>query len=55
MYLVHVDPPSKFLNSGWNWADRYFPRMIYYKKDAKILAQKAKENGGTNIRIEKVK
>ena len=55
MYLVHVDPPSKIVNVGWDFKDDYFPRKIAYKKDAKVLAKEAESKGGKNVRIEKIK
>lgn len=55
MYLVHATAPFRGGVKGWDFQHGYFPRKIYYKKDALALAQEAKAKGGTNVKLEKVK
>ena len=54
MWVVYATPPSLNENKPWDFRDAYFPRHIYYKKDALILAQEAKDKGGKDVRIEKL-
>lgn len=51
MYLVSATPPK----TGWTFPANYFPRKIRYKKEAEERAKEAEKQGGTNIKVEKVK
>ena len=55
MYLVHATAPIHSENKGWDFRGDFFPRKVYYKKDAKELAEEAKQKGGKDVRIEKIK
>ncbi len=55
MYQVNVKAQSALSNTGWDFRSDFFPRKLFYKKDAKELAEEAKKKGGKDISIEKVK
>jgi hypothetical protein len=54
MYLVHAIAPRGGIK-GWDFRGDFFPRKVYYKKDALALAQEAKAKGGSGVKVEKVK
>ncbi len=52
MWIVKVTPPV----GGWTtYKPDYFPRKVYYKKDALVLAEEARKAGGTAITVTKEK
>lgn len=54
MYEVNATPPSRN-NTGWTYADGYFPRKIRYQKDAESVAAYARKMGATKVTVKKVK
>lgn len=49
-YTVRVNRPEGLMD--WPWASNYFPRKIYYLRDAKKLAQNTLDHGAALVRIE---
>lgn len=50
-WLVVADKPKSPWLTGWDYGLGFFPRKVFYKKDAKALAEEVKSKGGLNVRV----
>lgn len=54
MWTVYATPPTNLWN-GWSFRDGFFPRTVYGKVHAERLAEEARREGATDVRVEKAK